>query len=79
MVLVNGAEGIGTGWSTFVPCFNPLEIIENIKGRLMSSTFEFKRMHPWYKNFTGSIEPAVDPAAAPGSVGSSYLVNGRWR
>lgn len=26
MVLVNGAEGIGTGWSTFIPNFCPKEI-----------------------------------------------------
>lgn len=35
MVLVNGAEGIGTGWSTKIPNYNPREIIENIK-RLLS-------------------------------------------
>jgi DNA topoisomerase-2 len=34
MVLVNGAEGIGTGWSTFIPQFNPREIVENVR-RLM--------------------------------------------
>lgn len=27
LVLVNGADGIGTGWSTSVPCYNPLDII----------------------------------------------------
>jgi DNA topoisomerase-2 len=31
LVLVNGAEGIGTGWSTSIPCFNPREIVENLK------------------------------------------------
>lgn len=31
MVLVNGCEGIGTGWSTKVPNFNPREIVQNIK------------------------------------------------
>ena len=31
MILVNGSEGIGTGWSTFVPSFNPTDIINNIK------------------------------------------------
>jgi len=60
MVLVNGAEGIGTGWSTSIPCFNPLEIIKNIKARLDDPNFQFKRMHPWYKNFTGTIEPTPD-------------------
>lgn len=23
MTLVNGSEGIGTGWSTYIPCHNP--------------------------------------------------------
>ncbi len=31
MVLVNGAEGIGTGWSTFVPNYSPRDIAENLK------------------------------------------------
>ena len=30
MCLVNGAEGIGTGWSTYIPCYNPREIVDNI-------------------------------------------------
>ena len=34
-VLVNGAEGIGTGWSTSIPNFNPHDIVKNIK-RLMN-------------------------------------------
>lgn len=53
MILVNGAEGIGTGWSTFVPQFNPLDIIENIEAKLSNRTFEFKRMNPWYRGFKG--------------------------
>lgn len=32
--LVNGTEGIGTGWSTNVPCFNPLDLVKNIKKKL---------------------------------------------
>lgn len=30
MVLVNGADGIGTGWMTKIQNYNPREIIENI-------------------------------------------------
>lgn len=30
-VLVNGAEGIGTAWSTKIPNYNPREIAENIR------------------------------------------------
>ena len=28
MVLVNGADGIGTGWMTKIPNYNPREIVE---------------------------------------------------
>ena len=31
MVLVNGAEGIGTGYSTTVPNYNPRDIVANLK------------------------------------------------
>lgn len=31
MVLVNGAEGIGTGWSTSIPQYNPIHIVANLK------------------------------------------------
>jgi DNA topoisomerase-2 len=34
MVLVNGSEGIGTGWSSFIPNHNPREIVDNILRRL---------------------------------------------
>jgi DNA topoisomerase-2 len=30
MVLVNGADGIGTGWMTKIPNYNPREIVNNL-------------------------------------------------
>ena len=30
MVLVNGADGIGTGWMTKIPNYDPRKIIENL-------------------------------------------------
>lgn len=30
LVLVNGAEGIGTGWSTSIPNYNPRDIVVNL-------------------------------------------------
>lgn len=58
MVLVNGSEGIGTGWSTKIPQHNPREIIENL--RLMMNGEEPRPMKPWYKNFRGDIVTAGD-------------------
>ena len=54
MILVNGANGIGTGYSTFVPSYNPKDIVKNIK-RIMDGK-KTKRMVPWYYGFTGKIE-----------------------
>ncbi|CAE7037157.1 TOP2 [Symbiodinium natans] len=53
MVLVNGVEGIGTGWSSSVPNFNPREIVENLRRWLKKQ--EMKEMSPWFAGFTGSI------------------------
>lgn len=30
IALVNGCIGVGTGFSTKIPCYNPLEIIDNL-------------------------------------------------
>ncbi len=67
MVLVNGADGIGTGWSTNIPCYNPREITKMIRGRLNGE--EFTSMKPWFKGYTGSIEPS--------SKEKGYTVSGR--
>lgn len=58
MILVNGSEGIGTGWSTKIPCHNPRDIVNNIRN--MMNGEEPRPMMPWYKNFTGSIIQAGD-------------------
>jgi len=47
MVLVNGTEGIGTGFSCYVPPFNPDDIKENIKRYLKGD--EIVSMRPWFR------------------------------
>jgi len=54
MVLVNGADGIGTGWSTKIPNYDPREIVKNL--RRMLNGQEPEDMSPWFKGFTGTIE-----------------------
>lgn len=54
MCLVNGAEGIGTGWATMIPQFNVREIAENL--RLMMKGQAPVKLLPWYKGFQGTIE-----------------------
>ena len=31
LILINGADGIGTGWSSSIPNYNPEDIVENLK------------------------------------------------
>ncbi|CAL5213936.1 unnamed protein product [Lathyrus oleraceus] len=66
LVLVNGSEGIGTGWSSYIPNYNPREIIANVR-RLLNGE-EMVPMDPWYKGFRGSIEKSAKEGG--------YIVNG---
>uniref|UniRef100_A0A8C2TNK3 DNA topoisomerase 2 n=1 Tax=Coturnix japonica TaxID=93934 RepID=A0A8C2TNK3_COTJA len=54
MVLVNGAEGIGTGWACKLPNYDTREIVNNI--RRMLDGLDPHPMLPNYKNFKGSIQ-----------------------
>lgn len=55
MTLVNGVTaGIGTGWSTSIPNFNPKDCIEWCLTKLDER--KTRQLEPWYKNFQGRIE-----------------------
>lgn len=58
MILINGITGIGTGFSSNIPCYNPLDIVRILKEMLLakSSEIEVKDINPWYQGFTGKIE-----------------------
>jgi len=53
-VLLNGAEGIGTGWSTFVPKFNIDDLITYIDNKLKNKRKNIE-LHPFYNSFKGEI------------------------
>ncbi|KAK6588270.1 DNA topoisomerase II [Cryptosporidium xiaoi] len=55
MILVNGTDGIGTGWSSSVPNYNPKDIIMNLKRVLRGEIMV--PMTPWYKSFKGKVVP----------------------
>jgi DNA topoisomerase-2 len=62
MVLVNGCKGIGTGFSTSIPCYDPLLIIAYLK-QLMTGGSEIiteKDFVPYYEGFKGTITRASD-------------------
>ena len=54
MILVNGTQGIGTGFSSKVPCYNPIDIINNLKNKLLKGQ-AFETMDPWWQGFEGTV------------------------
>jgi DNA topoisomerase-2 len=76
LALVNGAQGIGTGWSTSVPPFAPRELLAAVRGALRapdvaaayaSST---AGLAPCYPRWTGTASPRED--------GRGFVLLGRW-
>ena len=55
VILINGAQGIGTGFSTNVPCFNPLDLKKALRILAENPNAEIPELTPWYKNFKGDI------------------------
>jgi len=53
MILVNGTMGIGTGFSTDIPPFNPSDILTNLLKMLDGEDPD--DMIPWFKGFKGTI------------------------
>ena len=53
-LLINGSSGIGTGFSTNIPSFNPKDITNNVRRMIAGETP--LAMTPWYRGFKGIIE-----------------------
>ncbi|RMZ90974.1 hypothetical protein DV736_g1814, partial [Chaetothyriales sp. CBS 134916] len=53
MILLNGADGIGTGWSSSIPNYNPEEIVNNLKRRMAGE--DWLPMKPWFRGFKGAV------------------------
>lgn len=66
MLLVNGSEGIGTGWSSKIPCYNPLDIVACLRAWITNNMDEvpldsdmrisvYPEIKPWYRGFKGEM------------------------
>ena len=56
LILINGGEGIGTGYSSSVPCYNP-DDIKKMVNCMLKGKGEVDDIHPWYPKFKGTIAP----------------------
>ncbi|NDG30661.1 hypothetical protein EB118_11390 [bacterium] len=70
MVLVNGCEGIGTGYSTYIPSYNPVDIIYTLLKLLEDPEYKPLQLTPYFRGFNGIVE----------SIGNgTYVTKGRWK
>lgn len=68
MVLVNGAKGIGTGYSTDILCYNPTDIIQYIQDKLQVKE-ACENFVPYYEGFRGTTR----------DLGGRYLFKGKYQ
>jgi DNA topoisomerase-2 len=59
LVLINGTQGIGTGWSTFIPPHDPMSVLDYIRAKL-ERRLELPSIDPYAKGFDGLIERQPD-------------------
>lgn len=72
MILVNGCEGIGTGYSTSIPSYNPKDIITNIVKMIDDEDFQPHDMTPYFRGFNGIVEKVEENEG-------SYVTKGKWQ
>ena len=69
-ILLNGANGIGTGYSTTVLCYNPLDVLSDVRNKLNGNDISDRpELLPYYEGYTGSIVQYGD---------GRYLVRGKY-
>lgn len=70
MILINGSKGIGTGFSTDIMCYNPIQIIDYLISKLDNAGFvNTTDFLPYYEGFNGSISKISE---------SKYLIKGKY-
>jgi DNA topoisomerase-2 len=72
MILINGSKGLGTGFSTEILCYNPLQIIQYLTNKLEinDALNENTEFIPYYEGFKGAITKIGD---------SKFLIKGLYR
>jgi DNA topoisomerase II len=77
MLLVNGARGIGTGYSTFVPSYDPAGLRDVLKAWLQAgeeAVLTTAALKPFVRGFTGKIE---ETSKTEYTVTARYTVAGK--
>jgi DNA topoisomerase-2 len=65
LLLVNGADGIGTGYSSKVLSYSPKDLVASLRSRLSGAVADLSTtvLSPWYDGFRGPVSVATDAKA----------------
>jgi len=72
MILVNGIEAIGWAWSSYIPHYDPLTLIDYLKAKINKTAVP--QLIPWYRGFNGLVtivERESKSKSAPASTTTS--------
>ena len=70
MILINGSKGIGTGFSTDIMSYNPIQIIDYLVSKLGDAGFiNTTDFLPYYEGFNGTISKISE---------SKFLIKGKY-
>lgn len=58
--LLNGQLGIGTGFSTSIPSYNPKQVIQHLKTKLAGQPSAGTEFVPYYEGFKGTVAKIAD-------------------
>ena len=67
--LINGISGIGTGFSSSIPAYNPKDVVQYLKAKLTKVEYTGGEFIPYYEGFRGTIRKISD---------NKYLVKGLY-
>ena len=67
--LINGISGIGTGFSSSIPAYNPKDVVQYLKSKLNKTEYTGGEFIPYYEGFRGTIRKISD---------NKYLVKGLY-
>lgn len=56
--MVNGADGIATGWSTYMPCYSLQDVVAYIIGKLKGT--QCYQLEPSYNGYEGKLSVHLD-------------------
>jgi DNA topoisomerase-2 len=70
--LVNGISGIGTGFSSSIPAFNPKTILQYLQNKLQNKDCGTEAFIPYYEGFKGTVREI------PGNT-SKFLIKGVYQ